>query len=267
MQELKDKVTQALKEQTLDGLLCLKSSGGYILPCIVTSDNIADLDSMVIGDERYPIATILSAIVAKQPGKTIGVVVRGCEEKAIIELIKSNQVDANRIVQYGVACSKERAQLCSCEVPYPSEILAGTKVEGVSDNQLLSKIEAMPSKDRLSFWMDQLGKCIKCYGCRNICPVCFCEDCAMEHDDLVPTGVVPPSIPSFHLIKAVHMAGKCIDCGFCEQVCPMNIPIRTIYRKMGLVMKEVFDYEPGLSIDERSPLGELEKGLEAVAEK
>ena len=80
-------------------------------------------------------------------------------------------------------------------------------------------------------WMYEFQKCLKCYGCRDICPVCFCKECSLEHGDLVETGGVPPEVPLFHLIRAVHMAGRCIDCGLCEDACPVDIPLRLLYRK------------------------------------
>jgi len=136
----------------------------------------------------------------------------------------------------------------------------------VASDELLARIEQMEIGDRLRFWMDQFGKCIKCYGCRNICPVCYCRECTLEEELLVPAGGVPPDAPVFHLIKAFHMMDRCIDCGLCEQTCPAGIPLRTIYRKMGQVMSELFDYTPGRTSEERSPLGAWEKGAELVAE-
>jgi ferredoxin len=75
--------------------------------------------------------------------------------------------------------------------------------------------------------------------------VCFCKDCSLEHPDLIGTGHLPPDIPIFHLVRAVHMAGRCIDCGLCEDACPAEIPLRLLYRKVNAIVKDLFDYETG----------------------
>jgi formate hydrogenlyase subunit 6/NADH:ubiquinone oxidoreductase subunit I len=50
------------------------------------------------------------------------------------------------------------------------------------------------------------------------------------------------------------MAGRCIDCGLCEEACPAGIPLRTLYKKVGQIMGEDFDYPTGFVDDRKSPL-------------
>jgi len=100
--------------------------------------------------------------------------------------------------------------------------------------------EEFSQEDRFNRWMYEFQKCLKCYGCRNICPVCFCEECSLEHTDLIATGSIPPEVPIFHLVRAVHMGGRCIDCGLCEDTCPVDIPLRLLYRKVNETVEDVF---------------------------
>ena len=79
--------------------------------------------------------------------------------------------------------------------------------------------------------MESFSRCIKCMGCRNVCPMCFCKDCALDNLDLVGPASSPPDIPIFHLIRAVDMADRCVDCGMCEAICPAEIPLRQLYRQ------------------------------------
>ena len=107
-------------------------------------------------------------------------------------------------------------------------------------------------------------------GCRNVCPMCFCNDCALDNPDLVGPESKPPEIPIFHLIRAIDMADRCVDCGMCEAICPAEIPLRQLYRQARQVVKDAFGYEPGVS-EEKSPiemlgepteLGGMEEGSE-----
>jgi Na+-translocating ferredoxin:NAD+ oxidoreductase RnfC subunit len=127
------------------------------------------------------------------------------------------------------------------------------KEVGIDNNQSLESVENFEPQDRFSRWMYEFQKCLKCYGCRNICPVCFCKECSLEHEDLIGTGELPPEVPIFHLVRAVHMAGRCIDCGLCEDACPVDIPLRLLYRKVNDIVANLFDYKTGSSL-KQAPL-------------
>jgi len=112
-------------------------------------------------------------------------------------------------------------------------------------------------EERFSYWFKEFDRCIKCYGCRDICPMCFCKTCTLEESDLINTGDVPPENPMFHLTRAVHMAGRCIDCGLCNEACPVGIPLRTLYKKVADIIDQEFDYRTGFTEDAKSPLNIL----------
>jgi formate dehydrogenase (coenzyme F420) beta subunit len=106
--------------------------------------------------------------------------------------------------------------------------------------------------------MDEFVKCIKCYGCSNVCPMCFCNECTLRCDDLVKGGELPPEIPVFHHTRAMHMVGRCIDCGLCEEACPSGIPLRTLYKKVSSIMEDNFDFKTGMVRGQRSPLNKID---------
>ncbi len=218
MEELRKKVKKSLEDGQIEGFLGLRLDGGGISPFFVTKDNLADMDKLTT-EGRYSLGKVLTLISQRYPGKAIGVMVRGCDERAIVELLKASQI-SDRVVKFGVTCSAETAKSCKCSQPFPTTIDFGEKAQGFDNIDLLNKLEQMKAEDRLSYWLEQFSKCIKCYGCRNICPMCYCTECAMEDQDLVPGGIVPPAAPTFHFIKAMHMADRCIDCGLCEETCP-----------------------------------------------
>ena len=155
----------------------------------------------------------------------------------------------------GLACSKELAEFCECYKPYPDEFVEGEKVPGV-DSERVKKVSALEEPERLKFWLDKFSRCIKCYGCRNICPMCFCKECSLEEMEFIETGKIPPENPIFHLTRAVHMAGRCIDCGLCEEACPVDIPLRILYKKVNNIIMDHYSYRPGFG-EEKSPLNIL----------
>ncbi len=262
MEELRKRVKELLEKGEIDGFLGYRGSFPYLFT------DPADLKDLEVPSERYPLPKILTSLFKRRPVGRFGVLVRGCEERGIIELVKNAKLEQDKVMMIGVACSKEQASNCRCSKPYPDvPVLYGEKVEGVQARDDIERIEAMEEGERLSFWLYEFSKCIKCYGCRNICPQCFCDTCTLEEGDLVKRGVLPPEVPAFHLVRAFHMAGRCIDCGLCEEACPANIPLRTLYRKVREGVKGLLGYEPGASWEEKEPLGYLGDGRYEIPER
>jgi len=81
----------------------------------------------------------------------------------------------------------------------------------------------------MEFWLSQFDRCIRCYACRQACPMCDCPTCLYERDDStwVGMGIGVNEKRTFHLGRAYHLAGRCIGCNECERVCPVDIPSAT----------------------------------------
>ncbi|MCD6472778.1 4Fe-4S binding protein [Candidatus Aerophobetes bacterium] len=258
-----EKVRNLAKEWLTSGkvevIFGLKKKDGYVAPHIFTK--VEELDSLEISS-KYPLfytcrptkKNVLRLIQEKYPDMKVGIVAKGCDERALIELAKRDQVDMKNIEVLGIACTKEEAVECRCPKPYPHNLLIGDKVEGVSEDKDVKNLLKKSLSERLAFWKYQLSKCIKCYGCRNACPLCFCKDCAMEQELWSKIGDIPPDVPMFHFIRFYHLADRCIECGECEEACPMDIPLLTIFKQVRGDVKELFDYEAGLNVEQESPL-------------
>jgi ferredoxin len=257
MKAMLEKVRALLKEGKIDGFIGLKTEHDQPGPFMFTKRNMEDLESLVVGDVRYPLNKVLLKVSRQYPELNWGVMVRGCDERGLVELFKWNQLHRDRVTPIGIACPSELAEACECYKPYPSEWIVGEKAKGIAESKRLQKIEAMKQEERLSYWTDQLNKCIKCYGCRDVCPMCFCETCSLEDRNFILTGKLPPENPTFHLSRAVHMVGRCIDCGLCEEACPSNIPIRTLYKEVGEMVSKIFGYQTGEATEGKSPLNIL----------
>jgi ferredoxin len=166
-----------------------------------------------------------------------------------------NQISGESVVPLGVACPEALARACSCSRPYPDHWIEGEPYK--FEEGLSPTIEGIGQPERRVSWLGEFEKCIKCYGCRNICPMCFCDECALDSEDVVSRGTIPPEFPMFHLVRAVHMVGRCVDCGLCEEACPAGIPLRALYKKVNEIVFTHFHFRPGFDIKKRSPLHEV----------
>ena len=251
---LKAKAEDLLKGKKVDALLALISKGNEgPRPSLFTRPEEVEYLTL---RPRYLLATLAKEILSLDHTKVLGVVARGCDERALIELAKIEQVDLNRVELLGVACTEQEARECLCPRPYPSHIDPGERTEGMNplEGEEAQGILTLPLQDRLAKWREMLSRCLRCYGCRNACPLCVCEICKLSEDPWVSAGHIPPDPLAFHMIRAYHLADRCVACGACYEACPAGIPLRSLYITLREHMKAVFDYEPGLEPERGSPL-------------
>lgn len=248
---MKTKVRQLLEEGRVDAFLAYKTIHGVPFPTLFTKANVDELEPWAPFKARYPVTKILLAQARQNPEKTFGVLVRGCEERSLHELFKWNQLSRDKVVVLGQACTEDLALYCECKKPFPDQLDYGEAPAPVPKSRRLEELEAMPETDRLQWWLSHFNRCIRCHGCRDVCPVCFCTECSLEHKELIPARKLPPD-SSFHLVRAVHMAGRCIDCGLCEETCPAGIPLRALYKRVNDLVENIFQYKTGVP-DGKSP--------------
>ncbi|MBU0494134.1 MAG: 4Fe-4S binding protein [Chloroflexi bacterium] len=255
--ELARVIAQTLTQDDIAGVLAPRRNGtGAAAPYLFTPGE------EVTGLSLSPWYHLLNAVTHIQkahPEARLGVVVRGCDQRGLVELAKRKQVDLDRLVLIGLACTAEEAQECGCDQPAPAHVDVGA-APAPAANPIVEEFLKKSLAERRAFWQQQFAKCIKCYGCRDTCPQCFCEECALGESYWVETGELPPPFPIFHLIRAMHTVGKCVGCGACEDACPAGIPLTILYDLMRAELQEQTGYEVGRSVDEPPPLGTEEYG-------
>lgn len=235
---MKEKIIEVVKElfeaDKIDGFVAPKGEGPYVAPYVFTDPE--ELDQLNLGekdqpgDARYSLVGLLTRLAEERPQARLAVLVRGCDERALDRIMADSRraaLNPVRTIRIGFSCPPELARACQCSKPWPDALVAGEKTPGVDGDQL-DQSSSDPML-QLAEWFEIFNRCVKCFGCRNVCPVCDCRECTMECEPMVPQRELPID-PSFLLTRAVHMADRCVYCGLCEEACPADIPLKSLYR-------------------------------------
>jgi len=197
----------------------------------------------------------------------IGIFAKGCDVKAIVALLQESQIKREVVYIVGINCNGVCADFdmefsgetialkcLNCEVRTPKlydELIGTTEEMHKADDsklKMIRKIDALSSAEKWDLFEEEFDKCIKCYACRQACPLCYCERCIA--DKSVPRWIESSASKrgnfSWNIIRAFHLAGRCIGCNECERACPMEIPLSLLNRKMAMVAQEEFKYVSGL---------------------
>lgn len=246
-----EQIREWLASGEIDIFLGYKRVEGHALPHAFDKAHLEELADLDPGVARYPLEKTAARMAAADPEIKIGMLARDCNRRSLDVLRVWNQLADGQVKTLNVNCCPSNLKShADCSYLSPPTTGLFKKQMGIDPNLDTREIEQrFDGPERFQRWMYEFQKCIKCYGCRDICPVCFCADCSLAHADLIGTGHLPPDVPIFHLVRAVHMAGRCVDCGLCEEACPAEIPLRQLYRKVNDIMVDVFDYRCGVNTE------------------
>ncbi len=151
---------------------------------------------------------------------------------------------------------------CSHRNPPVYDVFVGQKVPEAPEIDEFTEVSDLESKspeERWAHFKEELSKCIRCYACRNVCPLCYCKTCFVDQTMPVWFGKTSDLSDTmiYHVVRALHVAGRCVDCGACSRACPMDINLRVLVKKTEKIMKERYNYKSGLNLEDVPPLGEF----------
>jgi ferredoxin len=212
-----------LADDKVCGILALRREDEVALPHVFTQ---ADELKHWTPNPKWPLAKLAWRMLKDgPPDKPLGVVCRTCDSRALEEQRKMGQFAEESLIRVLLPCDERQALACSCAQPAPDVF---------SETRPLSRElrAAAQAGDPVGFWREHLQRCIKCYGCRNACPVCICPECRLEDPEFVPALTLPPNPLVWHLGRALHVADKCVGCGACQDACPSGIPLPAVHHAL-----------------------------------
>ncbi len=241
-------------------------------------------------------------------GKKVGVVVKGCDSRSVVELLQENLINRDDVTIFGMPCqgtldmarvdaalgdyrsidsvtyagdaaivtadgrehrfplpeyAQGKCRTCMTPAAVQADVRAGAPEPFTPPSQTptppeLALLDSMSLPERLSFWRGHMERCLRCYACRNACPMCVCRDfCVAEsrephwltQDDSVREKLF------FQTIHALHLAGRCTGCGECQRACPVGIPILALRQQIARAVGTLFSgYAAGMRADATPPL-------------
>ncbi len=224
-------------------------------------------------DARNIVTHIIENKVKREQLVIIGVPCKGMIDRPKIESLFAAEIESvsevdDNIVVVGGGMEKKwklsevlqkNCVICVHRNPVLYDELIADPVDEQKDvdrYEDIRQIEQLSPQDKTKFFDDLFSSCIRCYACRNVCPLCYCDTCFVDGSkpQWVGKSQDPTDVHTFHFLRAFHCAGRCTDCGSCERACPMEIKVRLLTKKLEKDCLEMFNWEAGMDLEKRPPL-------------
>jgi ferredoxin len=231
------------------------SADGPAFPIFITKPE--QVDKLVWNDKCYAnLTTYLTRNDVKALGKP-AIIVKGCDERALVVLQQESQINREALYVIGVACDgvgNPRAAKCLvCDVHRPrfaDEVVGDTAATDAGGGRYLELGEFLKKSpaERMTYWMEELSRCVKCYACREVCPLCYCNRCIVDKNrpTVIDTSATLKGNLAWQIVRAFHLAGRCVSCGECVRACPAGINLALLNLTLARAAEEHFQYRAGI---------------------
>ncbi|MBM4337915.1 MAG: 4Fe-4S ferredoxin [Deltaproteobacteria bacterium] len=150
-------------------------------------------------------------------------------------------------------------QVCTHRTPLHADVLIGDPVEESPLVDLHPDVKALEGKspeERWEFFQKEISRCIRCYACREACPMCYCSECFVDSSRprWIEKSLSPSDLAFYHIVRAYHQTGRCTGCGACERACPMDIRLTHLTQKLNQEVKGLYGFETGIQPETLPPL-------------
>jgi formate dehydrogenase (coenzyme F420) beta subunit len=250
-----------------------------VAPVFVTKPE--DVERLVWNDQCF--ANLAKYLLRKEV-RALGraaICVKGCDQRALLVLEKESQIDRSLITVIGLACDgvgqPRQAKCESCDVHMPRQVdvaigQAGTgpffgQTTSTANNPLTENMDLSPSaapadrryaeieaflkktpEERMAYWKAELSRCVKCYACRQVCPMCYCPQCIVDKNRpvAISTSATLKGNFAWQITRAFHLAGRCIGCDECTRACSAGIDLRLLNLSLAKAAEEHFGFRAGV---------------------
>ena len=197
--KLQEEVKKLFQEKKVDLVMGYEMAGEGIstTPCFIKSEDEVERlvwnEHCIYNLSRY---LIEAKDFTSSPAPKVGIVAKGCDVKSIVGLIQENQVKREALVIIGMECEKqlkveslkfkdkeplEKCKTCQVHTPKLYDLLIKNPQLSTMDHGPSTavhapgeELEAKSPEEREQYWEKEFSRCIKCYACRQVCPLCFC---------------------------------------------------------------------------------------------
>jgi formate dehydrogenase (coenzyme F420) beta subunit len=228
-------------------------------------------------DARSVAALSLEKRFRNNPVYLIGVPCQGMVDRRKVkkavkgEILKATE-NGDQIVISGVGfqvtLKKDEFLYPSCQVcahrnPVQANVMVAESVEEkalLENHPDLEVFEKMTPQERWKFFEKEASRCIRCYACREACPMCYCKECFVDSSrpKWVEKGLDSKDLQFYHIVRAYHQTGRCSACGACERACSMEIKLNYMTQRLNQDVKELYGFETGVDKDASPPLSTFE---------
>ena len=284
IEELRNKAKELLESGELDVVIGYAEGSDPTRTTPIFVRNPEDVNKLVVDGRcinSLPLFLNKRHEFPRKGWKKTGIIGKGCDIRAITQLIAENQLHRDEVYIFGFPCDgvvshpskwdgslneaniASKCSNCDVKIPtdadfYPGGTLPDADRSGpyeITAPQVLNLI-GMERSDRFAFWRDSFDRCLKCYACREVCPHCSCNICITDRTqpNWLDQAAHKKGVFAWHMTRAMHLVGRCTGCGECTRACPVDIQVDAFNQHMKDVIQGSFDYKSGYSEEEKPPL-------------